>query len=280
MMKKQEGNLLVEAMVLMVLLGLLLIPYQKTRFDSRAKQEGLAIADGFYAADSIAARWAADNFGNLLQGNRAPVTKEVEELASSIGYQTSNANIGQGIKLLAVFEVTPANCQSPLCSISWKIYPAKAVPAFNGRSGPTVVRTVAKALFSRGGMSDESNPSLINGFNASWHSDNPLGETAFVVVLRGAYSATQIGQSIRADGTQTLTSDWDVGAQDITGATKIDTSTVAIDTEAVLGQPCTTPNIIVRGGSSQDSLLSCRDGTWSQARTADSTVVNEVQTNN
>lgn len=279
-MKKQKGNLLVEVMVFMVLLALLLIPYQKTRFDSRAKQEGLAIADGFYAADAIAARWAADNFGNLLQGNRAPVTKDIAELASAIGYQTNNASIGQGIKLLALFEVTPANCQTPLCSISWKIYPEKTIPALNGRSGPTVVRTVAKALFARGGMSDESNPALINGFNSSWHSDNPLGDTSSVVVLRGAYSATQIGQSIRADGTQALTADWNVGAQDITGATKIDTSTVAIDTEAVLGQPCTTPNIVVRGGTSQDSLLSCKDGTWSQARTADTTVINEVQTNN
>ena len=81
----------------------------------------------------------------------------------------------------------------------------------------------------------------------------------FVLAMRGGFGSSGFDQFVRRDGTQTLTSAWNVGGQDITGVGTLQAATVSAATGTFSGDLSAGGNLAVTGNGAFAGDLSARD---------------------
>ncbi|MEI7785367.1 MAG: polymer-forming cytoskeletal protein [Betaproteobacteria bacterium] len=78
----------------------------------------------------------------------------------------------------------------------------------------------------------------------------------FVLAMRGGFGSSGFDQFVRRDGTQTLTSAWNVGGQDITGVGTLQAATVSAATGTFAGDLSAGGNLAVTGNGIYSGNLS------------------------
>jgi len=274
MKQSESGFLMIEGMVALFIVALVLMALTPNRRLNNDSRYAVAIADAFERADVMAAAWSVKHIGEMM--TVGPTIQDMDASAVALdvgvtGYDTSHLPRGMTLRIRAT--LSPVGCVGVACSVEWLAYSSGGTGYSAG-----LTAQILRALGARGAASTPESPSILSSWHARWTVANPVGAVANTIATRGAYSQTNVAQSIRVDGTSELVADWNVGQDTTAVAAGIgDKVSLGVAVAAPPGGACAIANATALGADGI-TPLACVGGVWVVTHAPTKTVVGTTTT--
>lgn len=278
---RNSGFGMVAVVVMLAILALIMMMLAKDRKQAVSGRWNKATSEAFREVDPYVAAYVGKHFRALVDGvDVATAANDLQptltELANDAGLPMTSARLPAGNTLSIAIEKMPAGCTPPDCDLRWRIQTSQPVRGLEDRSGIGSAIEIAKSLDGRGAVSLPESPSLLTAVDNNWSLSNPAGQAGIVAMI-GTYNRTALGQKLRIDGGQKLTSTWEVGNQSVQGVDTAGVQKLGINEVATQGSACSREGAIAQG-SGPDQVLTCVGSVWRMAHAPDQTITNSSTT--
>lgn len=228
MLKKQKGFSLLEAAVVIMIMGMAIVGFAEYQSKERLNTEKtLAGAELNSKANVINAYIA--KYGSQLAGAQAipgvanPLQPTLAEL-SALGFTQANGKprFSGGDYVVELARV-PSGCVPPNCNIEGIIRTSSPVKDKDGKVDLLLANSIASAAGADGASSTSDNPSKLTGPDAAWSLTNSVNTAGIVGVRVG--SSSSIFASYCPKTGCSFTGQVDMAGNNITGVGAVTAST-------------------------------------------------------
>jgi len=231
---RQDGYTATAMIAMLAIGGILTAGTARHTLSVTSEAQGQTYGTALAGVNKVVGTYTVLNYKALIEGTAIagvanPLQPTVQEL-NALGL--SNAVINPTPPMGGAYAIQisrePAGCVAPNCNLTSRAWFTQPITNPNtGNIDLEKLGAAAQAIGGDGGWSDPDSPTVVRG-TAGWSRDNPVGNTAGILVAINGYGSSVFANYVDRQGVQGMLADLKMGGNNINGIKTVNAQGVVL----------------------------------------------------